>query len=73
MKIRFECPNCSFSKDVYVVLDKDGLYTIPAKYCPECLNKLGRTIIEYPKVKDKVGEPVLTRPVVQATEENKGT
>ena len=46
LKIKLSCGRCNFSKNIVIIPDKDGVFTIPNKFCPNDLNGLSRTILE---------------------------
>ena len=46
LKIKLSCGRCNFSKNIVISPDKDGVFTIPNKFCPNDLNGLSRTILE---------------------------
>ena len=57
LTIEFSCSNCSFSANVTFDIGKDGTYTIPTKFCPDCLVQLKRDIIKHEPIEDKTRTP----------------
>ena len=45
LKIELSCGNCSFTKTITICLDKDGVFTIPDKFCPKDLSELSRDVL----------------------------
>ncbi len=45
LKIELSCGNCSFTKTITIVLDKDGVFTISNKFCPRDLSELKRDVL----------------------------
>jgi len=45
LKIELSCKNCSFTKVITIGLDKDGVFTIPNKFCPNDLSELSRDVL----------------------------
>ena len=45
LKIELSCKNCNFTKVITIGLDKDGVFTIPNKFCPNDLSELSRDVL----------------------------
>lgn len=45
LKIELTCSNCNFTKVITIGLDKDGVFTIPDKFCPNDLSELQRDVL----------------------------
>jgi len=58
LKIELSCGRCNFTKVILIGLDKDGVFTIPNKFCPNDLSELSREVLRtIPKPKSKPDEP----------------
>jgi len=63
LKIELGCKNCNFTKVITIGLDKDGVFTIPNKFCPNDLSELSRDVLRNfvsvpePKTEQKPDEP----------------
>lgn len=45
LRVELSCSRCNFTKVITIVLDKDGVFTIPYKFCPHDLNELQRDVL----------------------------
>ena len=54
LRIEPSCGRCNFTKVITVGLDKDGVFTIPNKFCPNDLCELSRDVL---RVIEKPDEP----------------
>lgn len=62
LKIELSCGNCSFTKTITICLDKDGVFTIPDKFCPKDLSELSRDVLRRfvsEPDKQKLPEPLI--------------
>jgi len=57
LEIKLSCSQCDSTWTIYVFLDPDGVFSIPDKYCPECLHILGRELIQSNMIVDAEFEP----------------
>lgn len=62
LKIELSCGNCSFTKVITIGLDKDGVFTIPNKFCPNDLSELKRDVlrrfVSEPEPEPETPEPI---------------
>jgi len=57
LTVELNCGRCNFTKVITIKQDKDGVFTIPNKFCPNDLNGLSRTILSNEPIEDKTRTP----------------
>ncbi len=66
LKVELSCGRCNFTKVIVIVLDEDGVFTIPNKFCHNDLSELSREVL-----RQFVSEPK-PKPEVLVEVDNKG-